>query len=90
MPTNQLNVEAAIDKLAAVLDAGEVLAETVRSHVSRSMRSQMLGRPHTMSRSEECLLYDTTEAWRECAESLECDLAALAATLSAIPWLAAR
>lgn len=83
MPTTHLDAAATIDKLLAVLDAGEILAETIRTHVSRSMRGQMLGRHYPMSRGDECLLHDAAEAWRECAESLEFDLAAIAAALSA-------
>ena len=44
MPTTHLDAAATIDKLMAVLDAGEILAETIRTFVSRSMRGQMLGR----------------------------------------------
>ncbi len=90
MPTTQLDTTVVIDKLMAVLDAGEILAETVRSHVSRSMRAQLLGRPHVMTRGDECLLHDTAEAWRDCVESLEFDLAAIASALSAAQWPAIR
>lgn len=83
MPTTHLDATATIDKLMAVLDAGEILAETIRTFVSRSMRGQMLGRHYPMTRSDECLLHDSAEAWRECAENLEFDLSVIAAALSA-------
>ncbi len=86
MTATHLDTMSAIDKLMATLDAGETLSEMVRTYTARSMRSQLLGRPYEMTRGDECLLFDATEAWQECAGTLEVSLAAIAGALSGTCW----
>lgn len=85
MPSH-LDATPTVDKLMAVLDAGEILAETVRTFVARSARGQMLGLQCSMTRGDEFLLCDAADTWRECAENLEVNLAAIATALSGQHW----
>lgn len=90
MPTSHQDTGRFMDDLLALLDAGETLAETVRTYVARSTRSQMLGRHAMVTRGDECLLQDAVDVWCECAGSMELNLASIATTLSSSQWPARR
>lgn len=90
MPANRVDTTAVVGRLAALLDAGEIASETIRTYVSRLARQQLLGLPCTLTAGDECFLNDVAEAWRECAESLEPDLTIIASALSTKPRAATR
>lgn len=90
MPTNRVDTKAVAGRLSALLDAGEIASETIRTYVSRLARQQLLGLPCTLTVGDECFLNDVAEAWRECAENLEPDLAAIASALSGLSRAGAR
>ena len=83
MPTNTIDAGALLGRLALMMEAGEVLAESVKTHLAIAGRRRLLGATQEAAESVEVLLGDAADAWTETAQALEFDLPALAAAVRA-------
>lgn len=83
MPTNTADADAIIARLVLVLGVGEVMAESIRTHLADTGRRRLLGLPAPESLSSEVLLGDVADHWRDAADDFEHDLNALGAALRA-------
>jgi hypothetical protein len=83
MPTTTVDADALLGRLSLVLEAGEVLAESVRTHLAAATRRRLVGVSQEPAASADVLLFDAADAWTETAQALEFDLPALAAAVRA-------